>query len=97
MYGHTRLDRIRNEAIREKLGVESIEDNMKETKLRRFDHARLRRYETINLSNYRRDKGRPKKSWNEVIKYKLNYIGLKENMAKDNSFRRFRIKIADHR
>lgn len=50
MYGYTRLDRIRNEAIREKLEVESIEDNMKETKLRRFDHvkkgsvnARLRR------------------------------------------------------
>jgi len=31
--GHTRLDRIRNEVIRDKIGVASIEDKMREARL----------------------------------------------------------------
>ena len=34
MCGHTREDKIRNEVIRNKLGVVPIEEKMKETKLR---------------------------------------------------------------
>ena len=32
--GHTRLDKIRNEVIRGKIGVASIEDKMREVRLR---------------------------------------------------------------
>ncbi|XP_070034694.1 uncharacterized protein [Nicotiana tomentosiformis] len=34
MCGHTRLDRIRNEVIRDKVGVAPIEENMREARLR---------------------------------------------------------------
>jgi len=36
--GHTTLDKIRNEVIRDKIGVASIEDKMRETRLRWFGH-----------------------------------------------------------
>ena len=34
MCGHTRLDKIKNEMIRGKIGVASIEDKIKEARLR---------------------------------------------------------------
>jgi len=39
---HTRLDKIRNEVIRDKIGVASIEDKMREARLRWFGHIRRR-------------------------------------------------------
>jgi len=66
---HRRLDKIRNEVIRGKIGVASIEDKMRETTLRWFGHVRRRqidtlakRYETIECLDYRKNRGRPKKS-----------------------------------
>jgi len=40
MCGHTRFDKIRNEVIRDKVEVTSIEDKIRETRLRRFGHIR---------------------------------------------------------
>ena len=37
MCGHTRLDRIRNEYIRQKIRVAPIDEKMRETRLRWFD------------------------------------------------------------
>ena len=34
MCGHTRLDKIKNEVIRNKIGVASTEDKMREARLR---------------------------------------------------------------
>jgi len=72
--GHMRLDKIRNEVIRTKIGVASIEDKLREARLRWFGHLRrgnmdapVRRCERIERPNYRRSKGRLKKSWGEVI------------------------------
>ena len=42
MCGYTRLDRIRNESNSEKVGVTSIEDKIRETKLRWFGHRKER-------------------------------------------------------
>ena len=88
--GHTRLDKIRNEVIKDKIGVASIEDKMRETRLRWFGHVRrrpmdapVRRCETIECLNYKRSGGRPKKSWSEVIKHDLRTLGLVEDMAQD--------------
>jgi len=87
---HTRLDKIRNEVIRGKIGVASIEDKMRGTKLRWFSHVRrrpmdapVRRCEKIKCLDYRRSRGRPKKSWSEVIRYDLRMLGLVEDMAQD--------------
>jgi len=67
--GHTRLDKIRNEVIRGKIGVASTEDKMREVILRWFWHLRrrprdapVRRCEIIECLDYRRSRGTPKKS-----------------------------------
>ena len=40
--GHMRLDKIRNEVIRDKIGMASIEDKMREAILCWFGHIRRR-------------------------------------------------------
>jgi len=79
--GHTRLDKIRNEVIRGKIGVASIEDKMRDVRLCWFGHLRRRpknalvmRCETIECLDFRRGRGRPKKSWNEFIRYDLRTL-----------------------
>ncbi|XP_060182503.1 uncharacterized protein LOC132612201, partial [Lycium barbarum] len=42
MCGHTRSDRIRNEVIRDKVGIASVEDKMREARLRWFWHVMQR-------------------------------------------------------
>ena len=54
MCGNTRRDKVRNEDIRTKIGVASIEEKMRENRLRWFDHVRpidapVQRVERINL------------------------------------------------
>jgi len=73
--GNTQRDKVRNEYIRTKIGVASIEEKMRENRLRWFDHVRrrptdapVRRVERINLGKVKRAQGRPKKTWTEVIR-----------------------------
>jgi len=42
MCGYTKLDRIRNVMIRERVGVAPLEEKLKETKLRWFGHIKRR-------------------------------------------------------
>ncbi|XP_070055544.1 uncharacterized protein [Nicotiana tomentosiformis] len=42
MCGHTRKDRIRNEVIRDKVGVAFVEDKLRESRLRSFGHVKRR-------------------------------------------------------
>ena len=84
------------------IGVATIEDKMRETRLRWFGHVRrrsmdapVRRCETIECLDYRRSRGRPKKSWSEVIRHDLRTLGLVEDMAQDRKLWRARIKVAD--
>ena len=90
IYGHTRLHKIRNEVIRGKIKVASIEDKMREARLRWFGHIRrrpmnapVRRCEMIEYLEYSRSRGRPKISWSEVIRHDLKTLGLVEDMAQD--------------
>ncbi|XP_060182471.1 uncharacterized protein LOC132612165 [Lycium barbarum] len=61
MCGHTRSDRIRNEDIRDKVGVASMEDKMREARLRWFGHVKrrdtdapVRRCERLAMDGFRR-------------------------------------------
>ncbi|KAL6559063.1 hypothetical protein OROHE_006432 [Orobanche hederae] len=74
MCGHTKKDRLRNEVIREKVRVASIEDKMMENRLRWFGHVRrrpvdapVRRLESWGTSNIVKGRGRPQKTWIKLI------------------------------
>jgi len=104
IYGNTRLDKIRNEVIRDKIGVPSIEDKIREARLCWFGHIRrrnmdapVRRCEKIDHPDYRRSRARPKKSGIEVIRHNLKTLGLEEDMAQDRRLWRSRIKVVDFR
>jgi len=66
---------VRNENIRTKIDVASIEEKIRENRLRWFGHVRrkptnapVRRVERINLGQVKRAQGRSKKTWMEVIR-----------------------------
>jgi len=104
MFGYTRIDRIRNGVIRDLVKVAPIEDKMRETRLRWFDHvqrriviAPVRRRERINVPAGKRERERPNKSLEEVIREDLKVVGLMEDLAQDRSLWRDRIRIFDRR
>jgi len=62
---------------------------------RRTRDAPVRRCETIECLDYRRSRGREKKSCNEVIRHNLKTLGLVEELAQDRKLQRARIKVTD--
>jgi len=69
MCGNTQRDKVRNEDIRIKIDIASIEENMRENRLRWFGHVRrkptdvpVRRVKHINLGQIKKAQGRPKKT-----------------------------------
>ena len=104
MCGFTRLDRIRNEEIRDLAEVAPIEEKMRESRLRWFGHVKwrsvaapVRRCEMINPPGDKRGMGRLKKSLEEVVREDLRVVGLTEDMAQDRRLWRVRINVSDCR
>ncbi|KAG5600410.1 hypothetical protein H5410_031780 [Solanum commersonii] len=68
MCGHTRSDKIRNEVIREEVGVASVVDKLREARLRWFGHVKRltpkwSEVRGVGCRGTRRGRGRPKKYW----------------------------------
>ncbi|KAL3503855.1 hypothetical protein ACH5RR_033696 [Cinchona calisaya] len=70
MCGYTKMDKIRNEHIREKIVVAPTDEKMRETHLRWLGHvlrrlveAPFRRVDFRQSSQHKRGMGRPKKTW----------------------------------
>ena len=70
MCGLKMMDMIRNEISMDRVGVANIEDKMRESRLRWFGHvqkrpftAPVRKCEVLDLGDFRRGRGRLKKSW----------------------------------
>ena len=68
--GHTRMDRVRNDDIRDRLGVAPIEEKLLQHRLRWFGHIQRRppkapvHCRVLNqANNMRRGKGRLKLTW----------------------------------
>ena len=102
MCGNTQRDKVRNEDIRTKIGVASIEEKMRENRLRWFDHVRrrptnapVRRVERINLGQVKRAQGRLKKTWMEVIRQDMEAKGLSEGILLDRNEWRKLIHVPD--
>ncbi|KAL6579835.1 hypothetical protein OROMI_007859 [Orobanche minor] len=102
MCGHTKKDRLRNEVIREKVRVASIEDKMMENRLRWFGHVRrrpvdapVRRLESWGTSNIVKGRGRPKKTWIKLIENDMRFLGIGESMAMERQIWRERIRVVD--
>jgi cation diffusion facilitator CzcD-associated flavoprotein CzcO len=77
--GHKRKDRIRNNDIRDKLRVASIQEKLVQHHLRWFGHIQQRPPEVPVCSgilsrpeNIRRGRDRPRLAWEEIIKKYLN-------------------------
>ena len=69
MCSNTRRDKVINEDIRTKIGIASIQEKMRENRLRWFSHVRckftdapVRRVERIKLGQVKRTHGRPKET-----------------------------------
>ncbi|KAM3394643.1 hypothetical protein P3S68_003646 [Capsicum galapagoense] len=102
MCGLTRGDRVRNETIREKVGVTSVKCKMRKARLRWFGHVKrrgmdapVRRCERLALDGFRRGRGRPKKYWGEVIRRDMEQLQLTEDMTLDRKVWKMRITAED--
>ncbi|KAH1197968.1 Craniofacial development protein 2 [Glycine max] len=102
MCGKTRQDKIRNEAIRERVGVAPIVEKMVENRLRWFGHVErrpvdsvVRRVDQMERRQTIRGRGRPKKTIREVIKKDLELNGLDRSMVLDRTLWRKLIHVAD--
>ena len=102
MCDNTRKDKVRNEDILTKIGVASIEEKMRENRLRWFDHVWRRPTDTpvqwverIKLGQVKRAQGRPKKTWMEMIRQDTEAKGLSEGILLDRNEWRKLIHVPD--
>ena len=92
MCGHTRKDRIRNEVIRDRLGVAPVDEKLVQHRLRWFGHIQRRPPEApVNsgtlrsMENTRRGRGRPKLTWTEAVKRDLRDWNVPKDLALDRT------------
>ena len=97
--GHTRRDRVRNDDIRDSLGVAPIKKKLVQHRLRWFGHVQWRppeapvRNEILKRdSSMKRGRGRLKLTWEEAIKEDLKGW----NIAKDLVLNRGASKTANN-
>ncbi|XP_070007374.1 uncharacterized protein [Nicotiana sylvestris] len=100
MCGHTRMDKIRNDDIQEKVHVAPINVKMREARLRWFKHvqrrspdAPVKRCGRLVVEGTRRGRGRPKKYLGEVIKEDMARLQISEYMTLDMKMWRSSIRV----
>jgi hypothetical protein len=99
--GHTRRDRVRNDDIRDKVGV-TIEEKLIQHRLRWFGHVQRRPPEAPVRSgilkradNVKSGRGRPKLTWNESVKRDLKEWNISKDLAMDRSAWRLTINVTE--
>ncbi|KAF3618438.1 Protein NRT1/ PTR FAMILY 8.5 [Capsicum annuum] len=100
MCGFTRNDRVKNETIREKMRMASVEDKMREVRLRwswhvmrRCSDAPVRRCARQAMDGFMRGRRGQKKYWKEVIRHDMQQLQLIEGMALDRKVGRKQIRV----
>jgi hypothetical protein len=88
--GNTRRDRVRNDDIRERLGVTPIEEKLVQHRLRWFGHMQQRPAEAPirngvvrRTGNKKRGRGRPNLTWEESVKRDLKDWCITKELALD--------------
>ena len=82
-------DRITNEEVRRRCGVENLEHRLREAWMKKFGHVKRRDENSILRSAMelevegRRPVGRPKKTWNKVVEEDMRKLNIMEDMAED--------------
>jgi hypothetical protein len=89
---HTRLDRVRNDDIRDRLRVAPIEEKLIQHRMRWFGHVHRRPSEAlVHRSIIRRDnnvkggRGRLNLTWDEAIKRDLKECNIPKELCLDRS------------
>ncbi|KAJ1283650.1 hypothetical protein BS78_03G144500 [Paspalum vaginatum] len=90
--GHTRLDRVRNDEIRDRLGVAPIQEKLIHHRLRWLGHVQRRPLEAPGHrgivrrdNNVKRGRGRLKLTWDEAIKRDLKEWYVLKELCVDRS------------
>jgi hypothetical protein len=90
--GHTRLGRVRNDGIRDRLGVAQIEEKLIQHRLRWFGHVhrrpqrhRVHRGIIRRDNNVKRGRGWPNLTWKEAIKRDLKEWNISMELCLDRS------------
>jgi hypothetical protein len=104
--GHIRRDRIKNDDVRDKLGVTSIQENLVQHYLRWFDHIQQRLHEILvrsGILNYSENKRRCRYqlrlTWEKIIFFLRNEVFLKSLVLIwasgrwQSTYQKFRIMI----
>ena len=102
MCSKTRKDRIRNIEIQRKVGVAPIDTKLREGRLRWFGHlqrrptnAPTRKLDSIENEEIRRGRGRPKLTWDSLIRRDLNDLERTPSITLDRTKWRSLIHVAD--
>jgi len=102
--GKTRHDKIRNDTIRDRVGVAPIVEKLVENRLRWFGHverrlvdAVVRRVDQMEESQVKikRGRARPRKTIKETIRKDLEVNEVDPNMVNDRTLWRHLIHVAD--
>jgi hypothetical protein len=89
---NTRRDRVRNDDIRERLGVAQVEEKLVQHRLRWFGHiqrgpaeAPIRSGVIRRSGNEKRGRGRPNLTWEESVKRDLKNWCITKELALDRT------------
>ncbi|VDO69441.1 unnamed protein product [Heligmosomoides polygyrus] len=83
------MDRIRNDAIRQKFGVAPIADKMREARLRWYGHVLRGEEDSVRKIGLKfevvgkRPRGRPKQRWSDTLHMDLKVAGVHPDLALD--------------
>ncbi|VDP34871.1 unnamed protein product [Heligmosomoides polygyrus] len=87
--GVTRMDLIRNDAIRQKFGVAPIADKMREARLRWYGNVLRGKEDSVRKMGLnlevigKRPRGRPKQRWSDTLNMDLKVAGVHPDLALD--------------
>jgi len=98
--GLTRLDRVKNEVVRQRMGVTNLSAKLRETRLRWYGHVYRKDENYVGKRVQRlvvgkRKRGRPKRRWLDCIKIDMATVGVRKGDALNRDAWRRAIRTGD--